>query len=115
MKAANRKVCGLHHYARQRILPNAAGVLHDAPQVHSSQAANGGFFTTRAASIKTCVSKKSLVISSKIPFIDSLALVMKNALSRIVKNACGVMKKPPAVAHEECAGAHNEEATCSGS
>ena len=37
---------------------------------------------------------------------------MKNALSRIVKNACGVMKKPPAVAHEECAGAHNEEATC---
>ena len=112
MKAANRKVCGLHHYARQRILHNAAGVLHDAPQVHSSLAACGGFFTTRAASIKTCV--------SKIPFIDSLALVMKNALSRIVKNACGVMKKPHAAAHEECAGAHseerlrrNEEAACS--
>jgi len=34
---------------------------------------------------------------------------MKNALSRIVKNACGVMKKPLAAAHEECAGAHNDE------
>ncbi|MBR3695861.1 MAG: hypothetical protein IKL98_06430 [Akkermansia sp.] len=35
---------------------------------------------------------------------------MKNALARIVKNACGVMKKPPAVAPEECAIAHNDEA-----
>ena len=52
---------------------------------------------------------------SKIPFIDSLTLVMKNALSRIVKNACGVMKKPQAAAHEECAIAHNEEAPASGS
>ena len=42
--------------ARQRILPNAAGVLRYAPQVHSSLAAKGGFFITRAASIKTYVS-----------------------------------------------------------
>ena len=82
------------------------GVLHYAPQVHSSLAAKGGFFTTRAASIKTYV--------SKIPFVNSLALIMKNALARIVKNACGVMKKPLAAAHEECAGAHNEKATCGG-
>ena len=34
---------------------------------------------------------------------------MKNALARIVKNACGVMKKPLAAAHEECAIAHNDE------
>ncbi len=27
---------------------------------------------------------------------------MKNVLARIVKTACGVMKKPPAVAYEEC-------------
>ena len=34
---------------------------------------------------------------------------MKNALARIVKTACGVMKKPLAAAHEECAGAHYGE------
>ena len=109
MKAANRKVCGLHHYARQRILPNAAGVLHNAPQVHSSLAAKGGFFTTRAASIKTSVIKTPHILHTNPRFVDSHTLVMKNALSRIVKNACGVMKKPLAAAHEECAGAHNDE------
>jgi len=77
--------------------------------VHSSLAAVGGFFTTRAASIKTSAIKTPHTLFINPPFIDSLALVMKNALSRIVKNACSVMKKPPAAAHEECAIAPSEE------
>jgi len=76
----------LHHYARQRILHNAAGVLHDAPQVHSSLAACGGFFTTRAASIQTCVSK-NLSLSPHNASLYRLAFAR----------------------HEECAGAHSEE------
>jgi len=46
--------------------------------VHSSLAAVGGFFTTRAASIKTSAIKTPHTLFINPPFIDSLALIMQN-------------------------------------